>query len=98
MFDTEKMLSKIAEKRITNKLNSFGVNEKASVGLGMIISYFILAILVAAFIPSTIATLIGVNTDGWGTTEVTIYGTFTVFIMTGVMYMIIPKDLIKGKF
>jgi hypothetical protein len=53
---------------------------------------------VAAFIPSTISTLIGVNTSGWGATEITIFGTFTIFIMTGVMYMIIPKDLIKGKF
>jgi uncharacterized membrane protein (DUF485 family) len=81
----------------TEKEN-FLSNEKANTGIGMIVTYFILAILVAAFIPSTIDTLIGVNTSGWGATEITIFGTFTIFIMTGVMYMIIPKDLIKGKF
>jgi hypothetical protein len=60
------------------------------------ISWLIIAILAAAFVPSVMETLLAVDTAAWPEIAVLVWDNLPVFIIVGVLFIILKRTGLLG--
>ena len=64
-------------------------------GVSMIMMYFVLSIFLTAFLGSVLDSIHAIDTTNMSTSEIAIVGSFGVFILIGIMYVIMPPEIKK---